>query len=257
MVCVLLLVIRNAEVGAPLLSSSNRLPEAIVIGHAVSTQPAVFTVPPEMRSLFERANGSNLRLFIETVRTHPGPGSWLWLQLRKALSLFDPTESCDNVGFGFFYELSPFARFGLRHWMLIVPGVVGAMLSLLRRDRRHAVLWLMLPLLASNVLINIPVSRYRQTLMVLWIPWAVYAFTLLAAQVRSKQWRSAATVLGPMVVLWALCLGPLAQLPPRLADRPAEYQMAIEIYDRAHDEVRANEMRALLHQKFPGEPEVP
>ena len=49
---------------------------------------------------------------------------------------------------------------------------------------------------------------------------------------------------------WALCLGPLARHPRSAYDRPAEYAIALRVYEQLgqHDEAEA--MRVLLHTRF-------
>jgi hypothetical protein len=244
------LLIRNHQVGAPLFSTSNRLAEAIIQGHAGSASSSMYVIPAETRSILEKSDGRPGRVFVEALRTHPNFASWFRLQFNKMLSLFDPYEQIDNMNLCFFGRISPFVNFGLRHWMILIPGIGGLLLSLSRRDIRHAWLWLLLPVLMANLLIGQPLSRYRQFLMVLWIPWAAYFLVEMIKAVRCER-RLAGLMGGLLVAGWAACLGPLAKVPPKAYDRPAEYLLAADIYEKLGDAERANEMREIVREKFP------
>ena len=172
------LLIRNARVGAPLFSSSTRFAEAFIGGNAYGTLPNEFVVLLKTRGILERSGGKTIPVIVETLKTHPDAWSFLKLEALKAISLFDPYEPSDNVNIYFMESLSPPIRWGLKHWMIIVPGVGGLVLSLRLKDRRHFWLWVLLLPLLAGVLIGTPVSRYRQSLALLWIPWA--AFFLVA-----------------------------------------------------------------------------
>ena len=244
------LLIRNHQVGAPLFSTSNRFAEGIIIGHAGSAEFSKFTIPTEARSIFEKSDGRPGRVIVEALRTQPSFASWFRLQCNKALSVFDPYEPIDNVNLYFFGHISPLVSFGLRHWTVLIPGLGGLLLSLSRRNLRHAWLWLFLPVLMANLLIAQPMSRYRQFLMVLWIPWAAYFLLELIKAIRSDR-RLACVMAGLLVAGWTACLGPLARVPPKEYDRPVEYSFAARIYENLGDTERANEMREIVREKFP------
>ena len=248
---------RNLQVGAPLLSTSNRYMENVVIGNAASTHPAVFRAPPEMRALVRAANGDMKKLFVDSVRTHPSLSSWAWLQARKVLSFFDPDEPCDNITLAFMGTISPMVRFGLPHWFIIVPGVLWLFLSLWRRDKQHAWLWALLPLISSSIFLTVAVSRYRQALVVFWLPWAVYALSIVVAHLKSRMPARAAVPALLCVSGWAACWLAPGVIDASAADRPTEYQIAIGIHEQLGETESADAMRALLRERFPGASESP
>jgi len=45
-------------------------------------------------------------------------------------SLLDPFEPSDNLSIYFVARISPVVRFGLKYWMIVVPGLGGLMLTL-------------------------------------------------------------------------------------------------------------------------------
>jgi len=244
------LIVRNQSVGAPLLSASNRFAEAFIQGHARSANALVPVIPPETRSILEKSEGRTGRLIVETLKTQPDFGSWFRLQMNKALSLFDPYEPIDNVNLCFFGRISPIVKWGLRHWMIITPGLGGLLLSLYRRDVRHAWLWLLLPVMLSNLLIGMPLSRYRQFLMVLWIPWAACFLVELLRAVRQER-RLAGIMAGFLAIGWMLSLGPLARTPPEDYDRTTEYLLSVSIYETLGQPENAEKMKALIRERFP------
>ncbi len=247
---VLPLIVRNQLVGAPLLSTSNRLAESLITGQARPSGASIFAIPPQTRSLFEKSEGHAGRLIVETLKTHPNFGSWFRLQWDKALSLFDPYEPIDNVNLCFFGRISPIVRWGLQHWMIITPGLGGLFLSLYRRDVRHAWLWLFLPVMLANVLVGLPFSRYRQFPMVLWIPWAAYFLVELLGAVRQER-RLAAVMAGFLAIGWTLSLGPLARTPREAYDRTTEYLLSVSIYETLGQPENAERMKALIRERFP------
>src|SRR6185436_19245562 len=222
------LLIRNASVGAPLFSTSNRFAEAFIQGHARSADPCVFRIPPETRSILEQSEGKPAGVIVTTLGTWTSPIAWFKLQYRKALSLLDPFESCDNVNLTFVEGISPLAKYGLQHWMLIVPGIAGLVLRLLYREKPHFWLWILLPLLLAGVLVGLPLSRYRQVLMILWIPWAAYLITELVFPIVPMRPRAQIILGGLLIGGWLVCTGPMAQHPKY--DRPTEYLWSYYIY---------------------------
>jgi 4-amino-4-deoxy-L-arabinose transferase-like glycosyltransferase len=244
------LFIRNAVVGAPLLSSSNRFPEAFIQGHARGTMAWGLVIPNESRQILERSQGRSLAVVRETLATHDHPGTWLKLMGAKLLMLLDPFEMPDNVSFYFMERISPVIRFGLEYWMIVVPGIGGLIMGLLKRDQRHLWLWLLLPTLIAGVILGVALSRYRQILAVLWIPWAGYFLFQIWLQAR-ENWRRAAMLVGACVAGWLMVLGPLSRVPREYYERRAEYFIAAKIYDSMQQPEKAAEMRAILQQYFP------
>lgn len=257
------LLIRNALVGAPLISSSNRFAEAFIQGHAGDAHPCQFVIPVSTRPILEKSGGHAAAVVVETLSTQPSIGAWLGLEWRKALSLLDPFESYDNVSLEFLGNISPFVRYGLKHWMVIVPGILGVFLGIRQREKRHFWLWIFLPILLAGVLLGLPLSRYRQSLMILWIPWAAYVLVELIRPVLHAsgdgnqpkgafafQWLALAL---SIVAGWLLCLGPLARVPSTSHDRPNEYLMSVHIYQKLGQMDKAHHMAELIRKKFPEE----
>ncbi len=246
------LLIRNAKVGAPLFSSSTRFAEGFIEGNARDASPNQFAIPPEMCAILKKSGGKTGPVIVETIKTHPGPGSFLRLQTMKVLSLLDPYEPRDNVSIYFVENISPPVRWGLKHWMIIIPGVAGMMMGVALGNRRHFWLWVLLFPLLAGVLMGIPLSRYRQSLALLWIPWA--ACFLVAFWEKLQQNRRIALVMASGLVLgWTACLTVFSRVPRNEYERPAEYHMAENVYEDMGQPDKVEQMKRLIHEKFPGE----
>ena len=259
LICALLaalspLMIRNCLVGAPLFSSSNRFAESFILGNAASAFQNHFYIyiPAEMQPILQKSGGKPGAVIVETLKTHPNLESFLRLQTLKVLSLFDPYEPSDNMSVYFMENFSAPVKWGLRHWMVIVPGVAGLILSVYLKDRRHFWLWLLLMPLLAGVLIGTPASRYRQSLMILWIPWAAY-FLVTLWRLFSTNRRLAWTFAVAAVLGWTACTTVLARVPKAQYERPAEYIIAISLYENSGQTDKAVAMKELFHQKFPGQ----
>lgn len=249
--CLLLtpLVIRNHAVNAPMFSTSNRFAEAFLIGHARTAHPYRFVIPAETRPVLMASQGKASRVVVETLRSHRSVWRYVQVQFAKALSLFDPYESADNVSMYYLESISPLVKWGLKHWMIIVPGLAGFIWSVRRKDRRHFWLWVFFPLALLTVLLSVPLSRYRQPLALWWIPWAA-CFVVALVGCWKAQPRRAAVLAASVAVGWLLCLGPLARQPRSAYERPHEYRLAAQIYLQLGQPEKADEMETLLRKRF-------
>jgi hypothetical protein len=197
-------------------------------------------------------HGHALPVVRATLKSHPdGLLGLTRLQIRKLLSLFDPYESPDNLSFYFVEHVSPVVRFGLRYWMLLAPGLAGLCLGLWRRDRRLLWIWVTLPVFVLSLLMGIPVSRYRQVLMLFLIPCAAYFLAFLADLLRQRRLRSFGYSLLALVGGWIAVLGPLARQPRDQYERVSEYLVCAQIYHQLGDRVREQEMLEVVRQRFP------
>jgi hypothetical protein len=251
------LMVRNVTVHAPLFSTSNRFAEAFIQGNSASSHPYRFVIPSDTRAIMEESGGKPWPLVKATLATHPSVSSWFALQGSKFLSLMDPFEPSDNVSIPFMGRISPFVKWGIQHWMIITPGLIGLLISLLRRDTRHWPLWVVLPALLGALVVAIPLSRYRQALAVIWIPWAVYLAVWLVHHTRQRQWGWVGALVMCVALGWVLSLGPLSRCPPDQRERPAEYALSASLYQKMKRPDEAERMQTVLREKFPNFEVVP
>ena len=247
------LLIRNSLVEAPLFSSSNRFAEVFISGNAGDSSPYLFSIPREMGSILYETHGRTLPLIRAIVASHPdGVRGWMRLQLLKLRSLLDPYESPDNLSFYFVEHISPVVRFGLRYWMILPPALAGLFLGLRRHEQAHLWIWIFLPVFLAGLLIGIPVSRYRQSLMVMLIPCAAYFLAFLYGLIRRSEFRLASICCVVLLAGWWSVLGPLSQQPRERYERPNEYLLSVQLYHQLGDEPKAQAILDVVRQKFPG-----
>jgi len=246
------LIARNWLVGAPLLSTSNRFAETFIQGHARTAHPYKATIPVETGPILHETNGRAWPVMRASIASNAhGVWGWMKLQLLKLLSLFDPYESPDNLSCYFVAHVSPVVRFGLRYWMLLPLALAGLCLSISRCDRTHVWIWLFLPSLLCSVLFGIPLSRYRQSMMVVFIPLAAYSLVIFSGWIRRRDFRAASAYALSVLIGWGLMLGPLAREPRSQYERVQEYVFSAQIFHMLGQAQNEEAMLNLVRQKFP------
>jgi hypothetical protein len=134
--------------------------------------------------------------------------------------------------------------------MILVPGLGGLYLTIRRREYANLWLWLFLPVMLVSLLAGCPLSRYRQSLALLLIPWAGVLFVFLADSIRRHKFRAAVYCGYFLAVGWLLVLWPLARYPRSQYERPVEYLASAEIYQRLGWQEKLSEMQKLIQRKF-------
>lgn len=94
-------------------------------------------------------------------------------------------------------------------------------------------------------------SRYRQSLMIFFIPWAACFFAFILDSIRRHDVRKVVYCVLILLFGWVLVLGPLARQPRNDYERPAEYLLTASIYHQLGDEKHLTEMQSLIREKFP------
>jgi 4-amino-4-deoxy-L-arabinose transferase-like glycosyltransferase len=244
------LVLRNYCVGVPLLSSSNRFAETFIQGNAAGSHPYIFVIPRETRQILYETQGKTLPVIQATIASHHSLWHWLRFQSLKFLSLLDPYESPDNLSFYFMETISPVVRLGLRYWMILVPALAGLSVTLYRREYVQLWLWLYLPVVLASIVVAPPLSRYRQSLAIVFIPWAAYFLSYLFSLIRERRALLAGCWGIALLLGWCLVLGPLARQARQRYERPAEYLITAEIYQKLGNEDGFSRTEAEIRQKF-------
>jgi hypothetical protein len=143
-------------------------------------------------------------------------------------------------------------RFGLRYWMILPPALAGLFLGLRRHEQAHLWIWIFLPVFLASLLSGIPVSRYRQSLMMILIPCAAYFLAFLYGLIRRSEFRLASICCVVLLAGWWSVLGPLSQQPRERYERPNEYLLSVQLYHQLGDEPKAQAILDVVRQKFPG-----
>lgn len=250
------LILRNAAAGAGWLSTSNRFPENFIEGNARSARPASFFIPYEMGGILHRSAGQMDAVVPETLATHrQDPGGWSRLQFRKIVALFDPYEPPDNLSLYYLADISPFVRFGLPHWLIFIPGLGGLLLGIWKRDRRQGWLWIFLACLLAGLFFTTVLSRYRQSLALLWIPWAGWFLITAWDAFRNQALLKFSLAASFLLLGWWFCLQPHPYFRPvETYNRSTEYRLAAIIYEKRGQPDKAREALDRLREKMPNLP---
>jgi FtsH-binding integral membrane protein len=157
-----------------------------------------------------------------------------------------------GVNIYFMENISPPIQRGLRHWMIIIPGLAGLVWSLKLKDGRHFWLWVFLLPLLAGVLIGLPLSRYRQGLAVLWLPWAAVFLCALGNNWFHNR-RAFWLMISALIMGWVACLTVFARTPRSRYERPMEYHLMISAYEQEGQTDQAEKWKQLFRKKFPGQ----
>jgi 4-amino-4-deoxy-L-arabinose transferase-like glycosyltransferase len=203
-------VARNAIVGGPLLTFSNRGVEAMIQGNHSAADPGFLTLPSSSvyRELMEGGSGSVPRALVATIGTWPEDGRvgwWLWHEARKLLAILRNYEYANNVNFYFFRRTTPVLALLPTFGVVCSLGLVGAGLLVRRgRDRTGA---LLLALAAGGLvgimLLALAAGRYRLPLAMIGTVPAGVTLSALWEWLAERRWRQA-LLCGSAVALVAL-----------------------------------------------------
>jgi 4-amino-4-deoxy-L-arabinose transferase-like glycosyltransferase len=242
------LIIRNALVGAPILSISNRMAEGFIEGNAADGFPLGLFYPPSMRAILERSNGQTFAVIRETIKTYTGnPYRFVELQLLKLRGIADPFEIPNNLNFLYGLEISPILRFTLRYGIIAPLAVVGFLCSL-KMWRKHLLIGLFGLATLGSLMSTIILGRYRLILVPVLIVYAASGVTTVAELLWRKRLCMAMAVVALIfgvaaIQHWVLPIPLLREMPYFSVHGPL-YSLAARIYategkfDHAFEELR-------------------
>lgn len=194
------LFIRNAAVGAPLLSSTTRAPLVFIMGNAPDAVPVGAAIPPSTGEILAASDYRLGSTILETLRAHDGPGRLISMQWEKLSGLLNSYEVPDNPSFYYAALESPVLAWGLRFSCISGLGLAGLLLAA-RRLRRHRLLHLYLLGTISLFLLAQVVSRYRQVLVVPLLLAAGFAVAEAWRAVRERRLPAAAGILAGSILI--------------------------------------------------------
>jgi hypothetical protein len=251
------LIWRNAVVGAPLLSISNRALEGFVHANVPQAYPVGFDFPASAPRILERAQGRIGRVVEETLSLYNGDWRRVLSQVAlKGRGLVDPIEVPNDLDFAYALELSPPLRHTLRYGVIFPVGLAG-MILLAGRWRMQLPILLYAAATLAALLTMTVIARYRLVLVPILILYAAAALVWLWDAARECRWGRLA---GGVALVAAVAAGQhvLAPIPavhahPSVTIMGAEYVLSADLYagegtfDRAVAEIerlRARTVRA-------------
>lgn len=199
------LVARNAAVGAPPLALSISGGMTFVDQNTAESLALWPSVSLDTKArILRTGDGRTAAVVRETLATYRGDPAALAGKLALRLrAIADPFEIPNNVSFAYGRELSWVLRLAPTFAVLFPLGAAGLLLSL-RDWRRHRLLYLYLGATLVNLLVWMPLGRYRLPLAAALMPYAGMAVVWLAGAVGRR-------AVGPLAAGTAL-VGGLALL---------------------------------------------
>ncbi len=186
--CLIPAMARNLAVGVPLLGLSSVGAVTFINSNAVDCRPDLgFDVSEHMPRIMGETEGSFPSSVVQTLATHPGPGSFLAQQWGKLASIWHSYELPNNANFHYYSLHAPVLSVLPVTFLLVGPlGLVGLLLAA-GRFRKHWLLFLLAACSLTSPLAFVPLSRHRLPLMAALIPFAALAAVQIAGWLRSRR----------------------------------------------------------------------
>lgn len=182
-------VARNVAVGVPPFKLAVTGSVVYAVFNVSGSSPYVFEFhPAAFVPVLEQGGGRLLPTALACLRTFPGPAAVAAFYARRSVSLLVPYESPDNVSFYYAALKDPLLSWLPAYGLLLPMAALGFALSWRRLARLLPLAPTGLALLVP-ILLSMPLSRYRVTLVVHLMPFAGLALGWLAASLRAKRWR--------------------------------------------------------------------
>ncbi len=168
--CLLPAVARNVAVGAPAACLSGVGPITFLAANAEDyPTDRGFWVSRHTAEIMVKADGRLLPVVVETLRTHPGPASYLRQLAAKFGAVWHWYEKPNNENFYYYRLHASVLRFLPVTFLLIAPlSAVGLVLAA-RRLRQHAALYLLVVTTVAQLLLFYVISR--PPLPPRWLAW--------------------------------------------------------------------------------------
>ena len=255
------LIARNALVGAPVLSVSNRAAEGLIEGNAVDGIPIGSFHPHSMQTILERSDGQVPTVIREILKTYQGDWlGFLKLQLLKARGLGEPMEVPNNLNFYYAVDISPALRVTFGYGVIFPLGLAGFILSL-PTWRQHRLLALYGASTIAGLMAGQILGRYRLVLVPVLIVYGAAGVVRIVHAIQAREIGKASTCVGLILAMAVLQHVVIHIRDPKTEDMAgiyrAEYLYASQIYasegnlKRAVAEIEQLQMIAKDNPGFP------
>jgi len=221
------LPIRNIAVGVPAFSTATSSKPAFALWNGYEPGAGVSWRLSAAAKVMGQTGGEGSVVWA-TLKTHPGPGSYialLWAKFARALHWY---ELPDSANFYYYRLHSRVLRFMPVTFFALGPlGVVGLVLAC-RRAGRCKFLYLQVFTNLAVMVLFFPVGRFRLPALAAIAPFAALTLATLAESLATSSYRKAAilTVAVLLVGLWTA--KPLAEDQPLI--RLADFSVPFRVY---------------------------
>ena len=222
------LVARNLIVGAPPLSTGSGGGVTFVVHNAFDSSAGPGRVRLSAGARIMEHSGGWGSTVGATLRTHPGPASYLRLLWSKFEGAWNWYESPDNANLYYYRLHSTVLRYMPVTFLLLAPvGMVGLVLGLARlREVRYLYLQVFVNL--AVLVAFAPLGRFRLPMAAGLIPFAALTAVRIVEWVFARRGGRAAAALGAVVLLSLWTGRPLPDDRPLI--RPPDYTVPYQTY---------------------------
>lgn len=181
------LVVRNVVVGVPPFSLAVTGSYALAMHDSADANPIFFRGPGRLfLPLMEQSGGRFLKMAWLCIRSFDGVGDFFLFYLRRSTGLIAPFEVPDNFNFYYAVLKNPLLGWLPGYAVLFPIAAVGFVLAARKRRNTQPLLPMALTLMAS-LMMTLPLSRYRLTLLVFLFPFAGAALAQLLRWGRQRR----------------------------------------------------------------------
>jgi hypothetical protein len=263
-ICLPPVVARNVAVGVPPLTLQSVSTITFIGSNAEDLPPGpgfFFSVHSAriMARIMASTNGAFIPAAIDTLKTHPTPGSFLRQIGGKFAWMWRWYESPNNKNFYYYRLHSRVLRYLPVTFLILAPlSMVGLALAVGRR-LLCGPLYLAVFINVITLLLTYILSRYRLPLLALLAPFAALTIVRISEWVLTRRLARAVVAVASVLLLSLWTMRPL---PPGVhLIRPADYQAAYLVYyyplaEEAQDKGDWPRMANILEDSLRYEPAV-
>ena len=222
------LIARNVAVGARPFGPAAIGPISFINQNAVDAEPAAGGLLSRYAAdIMNRTDGHFWPAVVETLKTHPGPGSWLYLWARKLVAFWRWYEIPNNANYYYYCLYARAVCAAGFTFKSIGPLAAVGLLLALRRG------WVGVPALVyvatgmATSMLFLTLSRLRLPYACALIPFAAFTVVSFVRFLQTRRFIPAAAVLAGVVLAAMVLWKPLP--PTRSAIWPADYGVGNEI----------------------------
>jgi len=224
------LIARNIAVGGPPFALAQSGIEVFIHGNAPGSAGFGWRVPPETRSILERADGHLATAVRFTLASYDGDWRrFLSLQILKLRAIFSSYEAIDNINWYYYADRFPLLRFSLHFEHVLALGLIGLWIAGRTGGRDRILRYFLLSALGT-LMYSLVIGRYRLPGTAVLLVYAGAALQWAIGRIIQREWRplAFASVAAVGIVVVSTHLLRAAEL--RMRYFPSEYASNAALY---------------------------
>ncbi|MBI5546218.1 MAG: glycosyltransferase family 39 protein [Deltaproteobacteria bacterium] len=207
---------RNLIVGVPPFAFNASGAAMLALFHTADASPTTLSASATYARILAATDGQLVPSLLEAMRTHSGLGSFLGLNLQKALYAWHGFEIPNNVDFALFRNGAPVLELLPATVRMLAP---LAMVGAIAYRARGGVLYLAIVAHFATLILAAPLSRYRATVLVVLMPLAGAGAVTLVRWITRRRWFpvALASAASAGYLLWSYSELPHLELEQQIA----------------------------------------